>query len=454
MVLAVLGWSSATAVPSSDQTSASTSESLDAETANGTVWSSHRWLLWNNAGMSGTHACPARFRNADQGECLAAVQEAVGPASVVGAKVVDAGEWSGVPSGCSYSGLYNGKLAVFNTNWRGGAKVGPHRLVCIGDPDHKRQSGFNLTLANINWLYNNGSPSNDASHAGLLVHQHDNTEEGRKRVAADTERGWAWAWAHQAIFKPAGHIPLKDKGGRIQGYWATSLVNRQLPGLYNSECGVVIAPGAARVLCSFYADFNSWKTGCTRLGRSIQAKVSRPRSTPYPPDQLSEMMLMSTELQQDRDPGRKRRRRWSGAPLLPGAPEYWASEYNEVLIDSQYYEQHFPWSVAAVFYVEGGDPEGPQCAARTRQAICSEFGLDEEQVLLLKHTPGAWNAFARAEPTPAGRRERAAADAPRERGREQEANEPAQASAHWADPVASWLAAAHALRGAKQEGGT
>ena len=96
------------------------------------------------------------------------------------------------------------------------------------------------SLAQINRLYDTGHPTNNISEAGLLIHQHDNTERKGENVYTP---GWKFRY-----------------------HWATSLINRQMPGLYNHECGVILAPNEARVLCSYYADFVSWTEGCSRRG--------------------------------------------------------------------------------------------------------------------------------------------------------------------------------------------
>ena len=63
--------------------------------------------------------CPYGQRNADESECLAAVQEATTALGLVlngpTVKVVDAGADGWVPSGCSYS-KGHGLQAIFNRN--------------------------------------------------------------------------------------------------------------------------------------------------------------------------------------------------------------------------------------------------------------------------------------------------------------------------------------------------
>jgi hypothetical protein len=100
------------------------------------------------------------------------------------------------------------------------------------------------SLRKLNKMYEEGKASNDLAKAGVLVHQHDNTENG---------------WGDDAFIYKPGNKP----------WFATTIINqKKLKGLYNRECGIVIAPKAAKLLCSYYADFMSWNSGCERTGIS------------------------------------------------------------------------------------------------------------------------------------------------------------------------------------------
>ena len=79
------------------------------------------------------HECPAGQRDAEQSECLAAVQEAAKRAGVeVGSrKNVDDGSAVAVPHGCSYSPV--SEMAIFNVNPHGrGGEAYQH--VCTAEP--------------------------------------------------------------------------------------------------------------------------------------------------------------------------------------------------------------------------------------------------------------------------------------------------------------------------------
>ena len=106
-----------------------------------------------------------------------------------------------------------------------------------------------LSLTEINKIYEHGRPSNKVSGpgaAGLLVHMYDLTE----RLGAGQ------------MFQPGG--------AQFQAFWATSIVNRNIPGLYEpptgggpcNGVGIIVNPFAAKVLCSSAWDFTSWNSGC------------------------------------------------------------------------------------------------------------------------------------------------------------------------------------------------
>merc|ERR1719353_680151 len=72
--------------------------------------------------------CPDGQRNAEESECLAAVQQAAQGLHVRGIRVVDEGAEGVVPGGCSYS--HASQRATFNTN-PAGRSSSAYQLVCI-----------------------------------------------------------------------------------------------------------------------------------------------------------------------------------------------------------------------------------------------------------------------------------------------------------------------------------
>ena len=239
-----------------------------------------------------------------------------------------------------------------------------------------------VSLKNLNKWYEEGKASNNVSKAGLLVHQHDNTE-----------KGWG---ADAMLYKPGG-----------KPFFATTMMNKHLKGLYNDECGIIVTPGASSLMCSYYADFMSWDAGCERKGLNAAngwhtaQQPSAPRGTPYPPKEFKDMMEMSRELQEGkgRPPAagemgynakaakafQNLKRKALGEP---GGAEFWLGGYNEVLISRTFYESGLPWSVAATFFVDGGADGGPECAKQTRDSLVKWYGKNASHVLMVKLTPG------------------------------------------------------------------
>ena len=244
-----------------------------------------------------------------------------------------------------------------------------------------------VSLKNLNKWYEEGKASNNVSKAGLLVHQHDNTE-----------KGWG---ADAMLYKPGG-----------KPFFATTMMNKNLKGLYNAECGIIVTPGASSLMCSYYADFMSWDAGCERKGLNAAngwhtaQQPSAPRGTPYPPEQFKDMMEMSRELQEGKGrPPAAGELGYNAAAANkfqnlarkglgePGGAEFWLGGYNEVLISRVFYESGLPWSVAATFFVDGGADGGAECAENTRASLNKWYGENASHVLVVKLTPGASPAF-------------------------------------------------------------
>ena len=221
-----------------------------------------------------------------------------------------------------------------------------HQQAADPPKQHKPSS---VTVAQLNRWYEKGHPSNRVASAGVLVHAHDNTERlGTGNLA-------------------------QPSGGQFSQFWATSLVNMQMPALYQYNCGIVLDPQYVKLLCSFYMDFTSWTEGCNRTnlaqltpgasedgGRKV---ANWARNSPYPPESMQNQQTASFR-------------------------------YNEVLVNSTAYRESLPGSVAGVFYVHrADDPGDPECAMAAHSALVELYGLKPEDVLLLRHTPRASPAF-------------------------------------------------------------
>ena len=211
----------------------------------------------------------------------------------------------------------------------------------------RTSSTSRVTVAQLNRWYEKGHPSNQVESAGLLVHAHDNTE----RVGV-------------------GKLAFPS-GAQFNQFWATSLVNSEMPALYQYNCGIVLDPKYVQLLCSVYMDFTSWNDGCNRTNLAqLLPGNTWARDTPFPPAMFENMLNASLGLQNG------------------------GYRYNEVLVNSTAYRENLPGSVAGVFYVHrADDPGDPECAFAAHSALVELYGLKPEDVLLLRHTPRATPAF-------------------------------------------------------------
>ena len=133
------------------------------------------------------------------------------------------------------------------------------------EPNAKTSSIALMSLAQINRFYETGMPSNNLSGhkpAGLVVHMQDGTEQ----------------YGSGRVFQPGDR--------QFQEFWPTSIVSVQMPGLYTYDCGLIVNPDAATVICSADHDASSWNFGCNQAGL-------------FPPEELEAMLNSSLQKEQN-----------------------------------------------------------------------------------------------------------------------------------------------------------
>ena len=96
-------------------------------------------------------------------------------------------------------------------------------------------------------------------------------------------------------------------------------------------------------------------------------------------------------------------RKGNGEPAPVGGTgwDFQGGQYNEVLISRVFYESGLAWSVAAAFFVDGGDGGGPACVQKTHASLTKWYGKNASHVLMVKLKPGKSPAFEEyVPPTP------------------------------------------------------
>jgi len=221
-------------------------------------------------------------------------------------------------------------------------------------PSHKCHS---LSMPEIRNLFTHGAPSNSLVKVGLLVHGFDGTLQGGGNNAGTLTEYNVTGEKDAA----QGHVPLPwapcNKGWceNAAKWLSTSIVNKEHRAGF-SDGGMILKPGANKVLCSHYYDFGSLTTGCT-------GGVNRDHTgdTPFPAEGLKEMLDVSMTYKQ---------------------------AYNEVLVDSKVYKSNLPDSISAFYYGllpnDGNSTWSRLHTTAMYVAFIDHYNLTESQVPLVE----------------------------------------------------------------------
>ena len=200
-----------------------------------------------------------------------------------------------------------------------------------------------------------------------------------------------------------------DTGDRISAalinYQMTPEPNGQIPVYSNSLSGIILAPEANRLLCSYPFDVGSLGRvchprgisegcvpGCTPTGQQAaptdwcEGFFKDPWPCAWPADKTAMMMEIRDGFAQ--------------RGLKP-EHKFWDDHkfYSELIFDADYYRAHLPKSVTAFFFVPSvcaGDIfDGPKCkdyAIGAHRNFLASFGLRAATVPLLRFDPSNWEA--------------------------------------------------------------
>ena len=172
--------------------------------------------------------------------------------------------------------------------------------------DEDKRSIANWTRNDLRNLYVHARPSNNLSKVGLMVHCFDGTED------------WTQPWAPCL----EGECVEGQEKMNFVRWWSVSIINQQQPHTLATS-GLILTPQHNEVLCSWDSDFGSMLSGC---------KVHNVH--PLPPDKLKDMLDVSMSP--------------NNAKMFGDG----ANTYNEVLVNSTYFWQQMPQSIAAFVYFD------------------------------------------------------------------------------------------------------
>ena len=202
----------------------------------------------------------------------------------------------------------------------------------------------------LNLRFNKGFASNNLSEAGVLWHTFDN-------VDGESVRENLW-------------LPCSETGYWCNGYEvaSASLINRRLPHFFNEDgAGLILNPTALSPLssslrCAFAYDAGSMGTpdGCP--GLRCDDDDSNDVYCHWMPWQLQDMLQQHEELDGS---GNDR----------PCGQDY--CDYNEVVIDNDFWADHLPGIIEAIAYPLGAD-DAEDKARDVYSSFREEFGSEVE----------------------------------------------------------------------------
>lgn len=208
-------------------------------------------------------------------------------------------------------------------------------------------------VAQLNDQFANGSPSNDISRAGVLVHTFDNTEND---VTAKQSMGLS---ANEA--EPWRPCSSQAWCGQFHGRFSATIINRRQRVIFTSQtsAGIVLSPATA-IYCSYPVDGGTMQKFCPEGSPpDCAAGCATPEGQPnWCGHEAAWSGLMSAPV-------------WDCAfrpsdlgGMLQHHLNSRADQYNEVVVDTRNYEANLPEALLAFFFVEQGSGGASEFKAR------------------------------------------------------------------------------------------
>ena len=227
----------------------------------------------------------------------------------------------------------------------------------------------------LNERFRLGMPNDDPNLAGVVVHQFDGQED------------FAQPWM------PCTPQSENDWCSMYSDRFASSLINRRTPYLFNTAGGLVLkmsSDGVNRIFCAMSGDGGTMSIVCEPRGASDYClpgcwscldedgnapdgvcepswcTVERPWQCGWRPTELSNMMQ-----QQEHD-------------LENSVCQIDNKCYNEILVDTATYVANLPHSLEAIFYLSTSSSQDEQHARLVHSTFLAATGMTPSAVPLLR----------------------------------------------------------------------
>ena len=221
--------------------------------------------------------------------------------------------------------------------------------------------------------------SGDVPENGVLVHVFDGRE--------DVEQ---WRPSRPQGEQPQQYEHLKQSASLL--YYEQHGSNSLIPHFNGEGAGLVMRPGANRILCGFGGDAGG-KGACIPMSATCIPGCQQQGQPEWCDPEVVELEGNQAGTCYDRP--------WRPGPDLGVLFERAASNghYNELILDAIFWDEHLPAAVEAIYFTKGTSPSDVQAIVATHAGFLRRYGLTSDENPLLELDLENWEApFSAYEP--------------------------------------------------------
>jgi len=230
-----------------------------------------------------------------------------------------------------------------------------------------------LLVKEINSQYANGKPSPRLEEAGVLIHQLDAMDDGRRSIDGG-RTPWLPCPARDAFNVETWCRPFSDR-------FSASVVSSRLPFFFSSrKSGFVLDPAHASMLCSYPRDGGSMHRLCEPPGASSSCSPGCWGTHEQQHHCQRWMVPCYTDLEEMLALHEKRH------PFdeLDECEQGNGCMYNEVILDAAAWVAALPKTIRAVFFPSSASVAEEQRAREIHRDYIESYGLSAHEVPLLR----------------------------------------------------------------------
>ena len=235
----------------------------------------------------------------------------------------------------------------------------------------------NEIVSHLNYWWSHGSPSNDLSRAGLLVHMFDNTENdvsAKASLGLNTNDAEPW-------------LPCDKRAwcGQYAGRFSASIINARQRGIFRTQstAGIILSPHT-KLFCGYPMDGGTMQKFCPRgspkgCAPGCATEDGEPNWCPHadawsddPSAQVFECAFRPRDME----------------AMLRMHLHHRSMSYNEVVVDTNSWTPNLPDSLLAVFFLADGTADGDMKARDVWERFRRRYPGSNTPLVRLDLNPG------------------------------------------------------------------